>query len=86
MERIEHIEARCWRVPLDQTLHDARHGAHTHFELITVRVRLSDGLEGTGYTYTGGRGGRAILAVIEHDLLPLLSACRRRAKSRARRR
>ena len=38
MERIEHIEARCWRVPLDETLHDAKHGAHTHFELITVRV------------------------------------------------
>ena len=72
MERIEHIDARCWRVPLDQTLHDAKHGAHTHFELITVRVRLSNGLEGTGYTYTGGRGGRAILAVIEHDLQPFL--------------
>lgn len=72
MERIEHIEARCWRVPLDKTLHDAKHGAHTHFELVTVRVRLSNGLEGTGYTYTGGRGGRAILAVIEHDLQPFL--------------
>ena len=44
MERIEHIEARRWRVPLDETLHDAKHGAHTHFELITVRVRLSGGL------------------------------------------
>jgi L-alanine-DL-glutamate epimerase-like enolase superfamily enzyme len=72
MEKIEHIEARCWRVPLDETLYDAKHGAHTHFELITVRVRLSNGLEGTGYTYTGERGGRAILAVIEHDLQPML--------------
>ena len=72
MAVIEHIEARCWRVPLDETLHDAKHGAHTHFELITARVRLSDGLEGTGYCYTGGRGGRAILAVIEHDLRPFL--------------
>jgi len=69
---IEDIEADCWRVPLDETLHDAKHGAHTHFELITVRVRLSDGLEGTGYCYTGGRGGRAILAVIEHDLRSFL--------------
>jgi len=72
MVTIESIEARCWRVPLDQTLHDAKHGAHTHFELVTARVRLTDGREGTGYTYTGGRGGRAILAVIEHDLQPFL--------------
>lgn len=72
MVTIKSIEARCWRVPLDQTLHDAKHGAHTHFELVTARVRRTDGREGTGYTYTGGRGGRAILAVIEHDLQPFL--------------
>jgi L-alanine-DL-glutamate epimerase-like enolase superfamily enzyme len=40
--------------------------------LITAQVRLADGSEGVGYTYTGGRGGRAILALIEQDLTPLL--------------
>jgi L-alanine-DL-glutamate epimerase-like enolase superfamily enzyme len=48
------------------------HGLHTHFELVTVTVRCSDGLEGTGYTYTGGKGGRAILAMVNHDLRPFL--------------
>jgi L-alanine-DL-glutamate epimerase-like enolase superfamily enzyme len=51
---------------------DAKHGDHTHFELITATVRLASGEEGTGYTYTGGRGGRAIHALIEHDLGPFL--------------
>ena len=71
-DRIASVEARRWRVPLDETLADAMHGDHTHFELVTVTVRLEDGAEGTGYTYTGGRGGRAILAMIEHDLAPWL--------------
>jgi L-alanine-DL-glutamate epimerase-like enolase superfamily enzyme len=51
---------------------DAKHGDHTHFELVTVTVRDSEGLEGTGYTYTGGFGGRAILAMVEHDLRPFV--------------
>lgn len=73
MALIADIQARCWRVPLSETLHDAKHGAHTHFELVTVCVRLGDGLEGVGYTYTGGRGGLAILALIQHDLRPFLT-------------
>src|SRR6195952_6021415 len=51
---------------------DAKHGAHTHFELVTVTLRLADGSEGTGYTYTGGKGGHAIKAMLEHDLAPYL--------------
>ena len=48
------------------------HGEHTHFELVTATVTLDDGSHGTGYTYTGGRGGRAIRALIQHDLAPVL--------------
>jgi L-alanine-DL-glutamate epimerase-like enolase superfamily enzyme len=70
--RIRAIEARLFRVPLDEVLSDAKHGDHTHFELVTTTVRLDDGREGTGYTYTGGRGGHAILAMVEHDLAPFL--------------
>ena len=51
---------------------DAKHGDHHFFELITATVRLADGSEGTGYTYTGGKGGRAIAALIQHDLVPFL--------------
>lgn len=60
-------------------LSDAKHGDHTHFELITTTVTTADGLEGVGYTYTGGKGGRAIKALIEDDLTPAIldqdSAC-----------
>ena len=70
--KIESVKARRFAVPLAEVLVDARHGAHTHFELITCTIRTSDGLEGTGYTYTGGKGGHAILAMIEHDLAPYL--------------
>lgn len=72
MDRIADLQARLFRVPLDEVMSDAKHGDHTHFELVTVTVRTSAGLEGTGYTYTGGFGGRAILAMVEHDLRPFL--------------
>lgn len=72
MARIAAVRARLFAVPLDEVLVDAKHGAHTHFHLITVTVRLEDGREGTGYTYNGGRGGHATAAVIEHDLAPFL--------------
>ena len=73
MSRIESVRARRFCVPLSEVLVDARHGEHSHFELITATVRLEDGSEGTGYTYTGGRGGHAVLAMIEHDLAPFLA-------------
>src|SRR5437764_475433 len=69
---IKDVEVRLFRVPLREVMMDAKHGAHTHFELVTVTIRLADGTEGTGYTYTGGKGGNAIRAMIEHDLAPFL--------------
>lgn len=72
MAKIRQIEARYFAVPLSEVLSDAKHGDHSHFELITATIRLDDDTEGTGYTYTGGRGGRAVLAMIENDLAPFL--------------
>ena len=72
MSQITEVTTRLFNVPLAEVLTDAKHGDHTHFELITVTVRLADGSEGTGYTYTGGKGGRSIAAMIEHDLTPFL--------------
>lgn len=72
MPHIAAVETRLFNVPLDEVLSDAKHGDHTHFQLITATVRLADGTEGTGYTYTGGKGGHAIAAMIEHDLTPFL--------------
>lgn len=71
-DHIAHVTVRRFDVPLAEVLSDAKHGDHTHFELITATVTLEDGSQGTGYTYTGGKGGRAIAAMIEHDLAPFL--------------
>jgi len=72
MSRIKSIQARRFELPLDEVLSDAMHGDHTCFELVIATIRLESGAQGTGYTYTGGKGGRAILAMIEHDLAPFL--------------
>ncbi len=71
-DTIEKIEIRRFLVPLAEVLVDAKHGDHSHFELITATVATAAGVEGTGYTYTGGRGGAAIVALLEQDLVPLL--------------
>ncbi len=72
MPAITAIYSQLFRIPLDEVLADAKHGLHTHFELITACVKFEDGSEGVGYTYTGGRGGAAIVAMIRHDIAPFL--------------
>ena len=72
MSLIKSVDVKVFDVPLAEVLSDAKHGDHTHFELITATVELADGARGTGYTYTGGKGGRAIEAMINFDLAPFL--------------
>jgi L-alanine-DL-glutamate epimerase-like enolase superfamily enzyme len=72
MSEIIRIETKLYNVPLAERLYDAQHGMHSHFELIIVSVYLKDGSAGTGYTYTGGRGGHAIKAMLDYDLAPAL--------------
>lgn len=72
MSSITKIRTRLFKVPLPEVLSDAKHGDHFHFELVTVTVTLEDGTEGTGYTYTGGKGGQAIRAMVEYDFAPAL--------------
>lgn len=74
MTTIASVDARLYHVPLDEVLVDAKHGDHTHFELVTATVTRTDGASGTGYTYTGGKGGYAIHAMITRDLTPMLLA------------
>lgn len=68
--RVRSIATSYYRLPLPES-GDAGHGRLTHEELILVEVAAED-LTGLGYAYTIGRGGRAIQALIEHDLRPLL--------------
>ena len=68
--KIESIETAYYRLPLEP-MGDAGHGAIDSEELITVRLRAG-GLTGHGYAYTIGRGGRAVRALIDADIAPLL--------------
>lgn len=70
--RIKTIDCDLFRVPLPEVMNDAKHGDHTHFELITTTIQLEDGALGTGYTYTGGKGGHAIKAMVVNDIAPAL--------------
>ncbi len=65
---IKSMQVRLFHVPLESILIDSLHGTHTHFDLITVTLTSEEGIEGTGYTYTGGRGGNAIYTMIDKDL------------------
>lgn len=69
---IKDLKVQLFHVPLAEVLSDAKHGDHTHFELVTCTITLDNGYSGTGYTYTGGKGGYAIKAMIEHDLAPAI--------------
>ena len=70
--KISSVKTRLFTVPLPEVMSDAKHGDHYHFELLTVTITLEDGSEGTGYTYTGGKGGYAIKAMVEHDFADAL--------------
>jgi L-alanine-DL-glutamate epimerase-like enolase superfamily enzyme len=66
------VQPDLYRIELPTVLSDSTHGQICHFELITVRIQDDEGAEGLGYTYTVGAGGRAIRALIEHELKPWL--------------
>ncbi|MFV1450843.1 mandelate racemase/muconate lactonizing enzyme family protein [Maribacter sp. HS] len=70
--RIANVDCQLFKVPLPEVMNDAKHGDHTHFELVTTTITLEDGTEGTGYTYTGGKGGHATKAMVEHDFTSFL--------------
>jgi L-alanine-DL-glutamate epimerase-like enolase superfamily enzyme len=66
------LDTALYRIELPVPLSDSTHGTMTHFELVTVRLRDSDGVEGVGYTYTTGAGGAAVHALIDQGLRPVL--------------
>jgi L-alanine-DL-glutamate epimerase-like enolase superfamily enzyme len=73
MPQIASVEPGFYRVPLPQVLTDSTHGEMRAFELNTVRVRDADGTEGVGYTFTVGRNGAAVDAVLARELVGLMT-------------
>ncbi len=67
MPLIAHLETGFYRIPLPAVLTDSMHGEMRAFELNTIRIRDSDGAEGVGYTFTVGRNGAAIDAVLSRE-------------------
>lgn len=68
--KIERIETAYYRLPLEAS-GDAGHGLLDTEELITLKLH-AEGLTGHGYSYTIGKGGRAIKSLIDHDITPVV--------------
>jgi L-alanine-DL-glutamate epimerase-like enolase superfamily enzyme len=68
--------AAHFRVPREVWWPGSRIGASLyeidHVELVTVEVETDAGVTGSGFTYTVGHGGAAILALLEHEIAPVL--------------
>ena len=73
MPRLTSIEPGFYRIQLPETLSDSMHGQMRAFELNTVRVRDADGAEGVGYTFTVGRNGAAIHAVLTREIVEIMA-------------
>ncbi len=73
MARIASIEPGFYRIPLPEVLTDSMHGEMRAFELNTVRLRDADGAEGVGYTFTVGRNGAAIDAILTREFPEIMA-------------
>jgi L-alanine-DL-glutamate epimerase-like enolase superfamily enzyme len=69
--KIIRVEAYLCDLPAERRRDDAIQ-AFSKQETIFVEIHTADGCVGTGYTYTIGTGGRAILEHLQTDLLELL--------------
>ena len=73
MAKLAAIQPGFYRIPLPVVLSDSTHGEIGAFELNTVRLTDTDGAEGVGYTYTVGRGGAAIDAILDREIAELFA-------------
>ena len=74
--RISRCSAAHYRVPREVWWGQQRIGASqyeiSHIELVTFEVETDDGITGSGFTYTVGHGGAAVLALLETEIAPAL--------------
>jgi L-alanine-DL-glutamate epimerase-like enolase superfamily enzyme len=73
MAKIVTVESGYYRVPLPVLLTDSTHGEMRGFELNTVRIRDAHAAEGIGYTFTVGRNGGAVDAVLKREFSEILA-------------
>lgn len=73
MTIIESVRTDYFLVPLETVLSDSTHGTIPHFELVTVRITDSDGVEGVGYTYAVNSGGATFKVFIDDYLAPVVT-------------
>src|SRR3569623_608047 len=71
MQTIVRVQAYLCDISVERPRTDAIQ-AFIKQETIFVDIETSDGLVGTGYSYTIGTGGRAVLQLLQTDLLDLL--------------
>lgn len=72
MPRITHAVASLVDVEVERVRTDAVQ-SFAKQETVFVDLTVDDGGHGTGYSYTIGTGGRAVLALLQDSLLPRLS-------------
>ena len=69
---ISNIKTDHYSIPLPVVLSDSMHGDMASFELMTIRIENSNGVQGLGYTYTLGAGATGIHSVVRADMAPFL--------------
>jgi len=68
--RITRVDVNLYRVPPDRVRVDAIQAMEA-LELALVEVFSDEGVSGVGFTYTIGKGGRALTTFIQDELVPL---------------
>ena len=68
---IQEVRTHLFDLPVLKKRTDAIQ-SFASMETLMVELRTSDGLSGTGYSYTIGTGGRAAKAYLDRELKPLL--------------
>src|SRR5271156_8616 len=68
MAKLVSIESGFFGLPLPTVLSASTHGERRGLEINTARLEDLDGAEGVGYTYTVGRNGAAIDAVLTREM------------------
>jgi LigXa C-terminal domain like len=71
MANLASIRCGFYRIPLPVVLSDSTHGEMRAFELNTIRLTDAEGAEGVGYTYTAGRNGAAVHAILKREIAEL---------------